>query len=310
MSKTQAERELETGEPEILDFFSQAGAMTVIRRHRALVDGLPDDLQNLVRIIQGTTIHEYMTPAYGVKLAEERKVESHIRSVEEMLDRILAIDPRPLAAARPPDKRLVGVCQHFSSLLVGLLRAKGIPARARYGFGSYFNPGFFEEHIVCEYWNAGEERWVLVDPQFDPVWREQLKIDHDTFDVPRDRFLVAGEAWARYRSGQADPMKFGIFVGELRGVWFIAGELLRDLAALNKMELLPWDQWGAMPRPDESLPDDRLAFYDRLAALSRSPDSDFEGLRNNYRDDDRLRVPGTVFNALLRQPQAIPAPID
>ena len=39
-----------------------------------------------------------------------------------------------------------------------MLRAKGVPARARLGFGSYFNPGYFEEHVLCEYWNAAQER--------------------------------------------------------------------------------------------------------------------------------------------------------
>ena len=37
------------------------------------------------------------------------------------------------------------------------------------------------------------------------------------------------------------------------GYWFIAGNLVRDLAALNKVELLPWDDWGAMVGPDEPI---------------------------------------------------------
>jgi hypothetical protein len=294
----------------ILDFYASPGAMTAAGPHLALIDALPADVAGLVRVVQGVAIHEYMAAAYGVTLPEQRKVESHIRPVSQMLDRILAIDGRSLAVTRPPEKRLVGVCQHFASLIVGLLRAKGIPARARYGFGSYFNPGYFEEHIVCEYWNAAEGRWILIDPQFDEVWRSQLKIDHNILDVPRDRFLVAGDAWTQYRSGQADPSKFGIFVGDLRGVWFIAGELLRDLAALNKMELLPWDQWGAMPRPDESLQDDQMAFYDQLAALTGSPDGSFEEMRRRYQSDDRVRVPATVFNALLKRPEAVPDSTD
>ena len=73
---------------------------------------------------------------------------------------------------------------------------------------------------------------------------------HSTrLDVPRDQFLVAGDAWQLCRAGKADPMDFGIL--DLFGWWMIAGNVVRDLAALNNREMLPWDCWGPMPRPDE-----------------------------------------------------------
>lgn len=75
-----------------------------------------------------------------------------------MIDHVLTMDTRPLAAARPPEQRLVGVCRHFATLLGAMLRAKGLPARARCGFGSYFNPGYVDDHWVCEYWNAAQAR--------------------------------------------------------------------------------------------------------------------------------------------------------
>ena len=85
---------------------------------------------------------------------------------------------------------------------------------------------------------------MLVDAQIDDVQRAILDPDFDLMDVPRDRFMVAGEAWAQCRSGHAEPDAFGIF--DMRGLWFVAGNLLRDLAALNDREMLPWDVWGAM----------------------------------------------------------------
>jgi hypothetical protein len=289
----------------ILDFFARAAGMTSGGKHAVMLDKLPRDVATLARIVQGLAIHEYMADAYGLTIPDERKSESHIRPIETILDRLLAIDARPLAVNRAPNKRVVGVCHHFALFTVAMLRAKGVPARARFGFGSYFNPPYFEEHIVCEYWNAAEARWVLVDAQFDEVWRKELEIDHDVLDVPRDRFLIAGDAWAQCRAGQADASKFGIFVGNLRGLWFIAAELVRDLAALNKIEMLPWDIWGAMPQPNERLDDHRLEFFDRLAALTRSPDASFTELRALYESDDRLRVPATVFNAALQRPESV-----
>jgi hypothetical protein len=269
------------------------------------IAGLPNDIGALVRIVQGLVLHEYAASAYGVTIPERRKRESHIRRFRRMLHRLLAEDARPLTVARTPEKRLVGVCHHFMLLLVAMLRAKGIPTRGRCGFATYFNPGYFEDHVVCEYWNAADARWIRLEPQSDEVWRKMLKIDFDPLDVPPDRFLIAADAWAQCRAGDADPSKFGIFKGDLRGLWFIAGSLVHDVAALNKMEMLQWDVWGAMPRPNEPLQDDQLAFFDRLAALTRAPDSSFAELRNLYEQDDRLRLPATVFNAVLNRPEAI-----
>jgi hypothetical protein len=289
----------------LLDFYQQPAAMTAAGRFAPMLDQLPRDVAALVRIVQGLVLHEFASDWYGVSIPDERRSESHIRSAEVMLERVLALDSRPLTVVRPPEKRLVGVCHHFMVLLLAMLRAKGIPSRGRRGFGTYFNPGYFEDHVVCEYWNAAESHWVLVDPQFDEVWRAKLRIEHDVLDVPRDRFLVAHDAWARCREGSADPSRYGIFKGDLRGLWFVADNLIHDVANLNKMEMLQWDAWGAMPHPGERLEDDRLAFFDRLAALTRAPDESFEELRALYQGDERLRVPATVFNTLLNRLETV-----
>jgi hypothetical protein len=289
---------------QILDFYIRPAAMTSGCGHAPMFDELPGDVATLSRVVQGLLLHEHMAaPGYGVELSDERRGESHIRPAEQMLDRLLAHDSRSLSVARPVKERLVGTCRNFTVLLVAMLRAKGVPARARCGFGAYFNPGHFIDHWVCEYWNSAEERWVLVDAQIDEVQRAMFEVDFDVLDVPRDRFVIAGAAWAQCRAGEADPSRFGIF--DMNGFWFIAGNLVRDVAALNNIEMLPWDVWGAMPGPDESLRDDQLAFFDRLAALTHAPDASFTELHMLYEDDDHLRVPATVFNAILNRSETI-----
>src|SRR5262249_35621215 len=119
-----------------------------------------------------------------------------------MLERLLQLDDRPLSAPRPVARRLVCRCRNFTRLQLAMLRAKGIPARARCGFGSYFNPPYFENHWVCEDWRAVESRWALADPPLDEVWRARLNVSHDLLDVPRDRFLVAGDAWVKCRAAR------------------------------------------------------------------------------------------------------------
>ena len=136
-------------------------------------------------------------------------------------------------------------------------------------------------------------------PQLDGRQRELFKIGFDPLDVPRDQFLVAGQAWELCRAGKADPDSFAIL--DMHGRWLIAGNLIRDLAALNNHEMLPWDVWGAMARTDAELD---LPFFDRLAELSHAPDAHADELRAVYQDK-RIAVPGTVFNAVLNRPDPI-----
>ena len=287
------------------DFYTHPAAMTSAGRYAQLFQTLPHDIAELVRVVQGQLLHEHLAAhAYGVTLSDEHRAETHIRPAEQMIERRCARESQPFAAL-PAEQRVVGTCRNFTVLLVAMLRSQGIPARARCGFGGYFIPGFFEDHWVAEYWNADQARWVRVDAQIDAVPRELFKIDFDLLDVPHDRFVIAGDAWAHCRAGEADPAKFGLsFLGE-SGLWFIAGNVVRDAAALNKVEMLPWDVWGAMPRPDEPLSDEQLAFFDRLAALTRAPDASFAELRALYESDDRLRVPATVFNAVLQRDDTV-----
>lgn len=290
---------------EILAYYAEPSALTSPGEHAGAFEALPNDPVALARIVQGLVLHKYMAHAYGVQPSPAREVESHTRRIESMLGQILAHDDRPLPALRAPEKRLFGVCGHFTSMLVAMLRAKGIPARERAGFGAYFNPPCFEEHVLCEYWNADESRWVLLDTQFDETWRSQLKIDHDMFDVPRDLFLTASDAWTLCRSGNVDPSLFGIFNGNLRGLWFVAAELVRDVAALNKMEVLVWDVWGAMPQPNTQLDARQLKYFDQLASLTRDPDGAFDDLMALYRYDQGVQVPPVVFNALTNRPETV-----
>jgi hypothetical protein len=290
---------------DLLDFYMQPAPMSAAGRHVACLDLLPDDLPVLVRIVQGLVLHEFTAwVLHGVKVPEARRQESHLRSVEQMLGRILQLDDRPLYLARPAPLRLVGVCHHFALLLVAMLRAKGIPARARWGFGAYFNPPCFEDHVVCETWLAREARWTLVEAQIDEAWQAQPGFDFDILDVSPDRFLVAADAWTRCRAGLNDPSQFGIFAGNLRGQWFIARSLLKDAAALVKQESLPWDVWGAMPHPGEILDHEQLAFFDHLADLTRSPDDSLPELRKLFSNDRRAAIPATVYNAVTERQEA------
>jgi len=86
----------------------------------------------------------------------------------------------------------------------------------------------------------------------------------------------------------------------MHGLWFIAGNVLRDFASLNNVEMLPWDAWGVSPKPDEPMTDEHLALFDHLAALTLDADARFAEIWRTY-DDDRYRVPETVFNVVANR---------
>ncbi len=287
-----------------LDYYKSSGPMTQAGNHGELISGLPDDIGSLAKIIQGLIIHPFTSKEFfGYDIPKERMEESNFRRFSEIIDGILKLDNRPLNMKRDPDKRLVGVCHHFSKFLVSVLRSKGIPARMRYGFGGYFNPGFFEDHSVCEYWDEKKGKWLLADPQFDETWIRELKIVHDILDVPRDSYFVAGKAWIECRAGRLDPESFGLSREGLSGWWIIAGNIVKDAASLNKMEMLPWDAWKAIPRPNNSMRNKKLIkFFDELSILTLETDESFDDLRKIYLNNCcHIRVPGRVFNAMHRR---------
>lgn len=291
-------------------YYTAEGVMTALGADKAIVSALPRDMAALCRIVQGVLIHQDLASfAYGVAVSPEQsreRLDSHRRPMAEMMSRLREIDAQPLTVTRAPDRRMACVCRHFSLMLSAILRAQGVPARSRCGFAVYFTRGKFEDHWVAEYWNARESRWILVDAQLDAVQRKLFRIDFDPLDVTRDRFIVAGDAWQMCRAGRADPNRFGLsLVPHLHGLWYVAGNVVRDLASLNRMEMLPWDVWGLMATEDAAITDEKKLLLDRVAALTLAGDSAFAQLRAVYEADDRLRVAPVVFNAMRNAPETI-----
>ena len=277
----------------LLSYYAAPGMMSDPGAYAGMLAGLPDDLATLCQVVQNNLIHVFWAERYGRQLSDEEKAPLQLRSVSQKLALMQQADGRPLGAARALEMRQVGNCRDFSLLLASILRHQGRPARARCGFGAYFLPNHYEDHWVCEYWNAEKGRWVLVDAQLDDLQKEAMGISFDTLDVPRDQFVIGGQAWQMCRQGAAAPEQFGIF--DMHGWWFIFGNVVRDFLALNKVEILPWDYEMPMfaHRLEDPLPDDpaELEFYDRIAALTLAGNGTFAEIRQMYESDPRWRVP-------------------
>jgi hypothetical protein len=258
--------------------------------------GLPRDLASLQRVARDLVIHYRGDDPAGHGIPDERLTEVDTRYADAMLARLVELDDRPLTETRPPVNRLVGCCRDFTVLFLAMTRKAGIPARARIGFATYFIAGFNVDHEVAEVWDAGEGRWRLVDAELgddhaDP--NDGARVD--PLDVPRDRFLVAGRVWQLCRRGEADPETFLVApeldIPDTRSWPYLRHNVVHDLAALNKVEMILWDDCGLTEEPDL---DRDLELLDRVAAATAAADPDLSELRRLYETEPGLRVPAAV----------------
>lgn len=270
-------------------FYTSQGTISNPGEYSHLLDSLPDSLPELVSAIQGLMLHLHWAKRYGISLNKTRQAEANLRTVTSRLDQIIALSDTPLNENRKLGVKTVGTCRDFSLFLTAALRHQGVPARARAGFGTYFTPGRYEDHWVCEYWHAAEGRWVMVDAQLDDLQQETLGIDFNPLDMPQDRFVTGGEAWIRCRSNRADPDLFGIF--NYSGLDFVKGNLIRDFLALNKIELLPWDDFKLLSQPFHEMQPEEQERMDRLAKISTGEDRDFTLLRAAFTTHSQSLLP-------------------
>ncbi|MFD5078682.1 transglutaminase-like domain-containing protein [Streptomyces sp. NPDC058371] len=251
-------------------------------------DALPRDPDELAAVVRQLIIHRLECAHVGYAVPEERLHEdAESRYAVEILRLLRERSDAPLTRPRPPEERFVGTCRDFALLLCSLLRATGTAARIRCGFARYFAVGFHDDHWVAEY-RLPDGSWRLVDAQIlDPSYQ----VPFDPLDVPRDQFLVAGDAWRLCRAGRADAATFGVSHLEgLQGLWFVRGNVLHDLAALNGVEVLPWDGWGPEVLDDGALTEADLVLADAVADAGSE-----EELRRLYRDP-RLTVPDEIVS--------------
>jgi hypothetical protein len=259
------------------------------------LDTVPPDLASLRDTASGLVFH-YLANGditqYG--FAKERRAEINLRYADAMFARLHDLDPAPPDHERTPTDRIVGCCRDITLLFVALARHHGIPARARVGFATYLLPGWALDHVITEVWDG--DRWRLVEPQFgsdhvDPADGTAL----DLLDVPRDRFLVGADAWRDCRSGAREAGRFVVWPENplpfLRGLPYVSHNLVFDLAALNKDEMILWDLWGPLGKA-RTVPDDVAARMDALAATVA--DAELDRILAAYTGE--LRVPGTVVS--------------
>ncbi|KAI8817683.1 uncharacterized protein EV422DRAFT_540507 [Fimicolochytrium jonesii] len=228
---------------------------------KRLLDSVPDrQPATLARAVQNIILHQQHIELCGAKAAfteADTERDLSLRSAQRIIDHWVARNPRnsssgsdtqttpSLVVPREASARVVGTCREFALLFTSFLRESGVPARPRVGFADYFSGegcDFFVDHWVTEFWHADAGRWVLADAELDDMVCKRNNILFDPLDVPRDRFLVGGDAWLAVEvEKRLQGDEFGM--PWLKGVGMVAGAVERDLAALNGTSPLCWEAW-------------------------------------------------------------------
>lgn len=284
---------------DIAAFYATQSSFSTPGTFATLYADLPPEPARLARITRDLMIHRWEGGNYRYDILPERlHNDAETRYIDNILAIIIERNDAPLTQGRDLDDRFVGTCRDFALLFCSFLRHQGIPARVRYGFADYFGrDGFHYDHMISEYWDE-RRGWCLADPQItDPMVAGPLDLDFDPIDIPRDRFLDAGTAWQMIREDAADPKTFGLKTPDqiMSGENFVAGNLLLDIATLNKAEPLVWDIWGAISDIDNGITEADRELYDQIAKATAGT-GDFEQARKMYLHDDRLRMPQTVLS--------------
>jgi hypothetical protein len=269
----------------ILEYYTRHSVITDPGKYASLFDDLPYGIQSFVKIVQGLLVSLPWEDAYNLDIPRERHREIYLRTVPEMLKRILELDPSSVIVKRPPQKRKVSLCRDFAVLLVSMLRYQGVPARVRVGFAGYYRaetPRYWD-HRIAEYWNKGLNRWVLVDAMTEKPILERLRFKIDPLNIDSSsQFLLAGEVWQKCRTGKAEPQEFGDSPEDL-GMPPIRYALLHDFDYLNKNELVGFDAWYSLiNKPENEVTEQEKALLDNVAEMTSHVDSNFNGLRKLY----------------------------
>ncbi len=304
---------------DILNYYKEPGLITRLDKYKYFTDWLTDNPNAICQVVQGLLLHDSWVSMYGEDYIKSHEYGQKTAYMEDILDKALELDTSNFSIPRPPRNRVIACCREFATLTCAMLRAKGIPARSRCGFAAYFGwNGQYEDHWICEYWHGN--RWIMTDPQLDPFqesmiieWSVQRNKNFNPRDLMSDEFIPAGLAWKLCRDGKIEENRFGIGcpikpewgIHSLHGLWFVRGQLLRDFAALNKIETVPylvriskgldWKPWRLIDKKDEELTEQDLLLLDTIAELSIKADDHMNEIWDMYEANHELRVPAEII---------------
>jgi excinuclease ABC subunit A len=262
-------------------FYSENSLITDPGSYANFLDDLPKNLSELCYTIQGLLIHFSSLEASKMNRMDDDNRLFLVRNIIKAIDEL---DNSSFNNRRVINNRVVCTAREYALLLCSTMRHRNIPARLRAGFASYTGePGFFSDHWICEFWDCNKEEWIKADAMLFNESQGEL-----SSKVTPEQFVESGRAWQLVRNKKIDENVFGYEVK--RGLAFIRSNMLRDFAALNKVELLPWSVlWGYKSK--QEFRQDDYAKLDMLADLIVNNEQSWDQIQKIYHNEAWISGP-------------------
>ena len=286
----------------IIEFYTQHSPITDPGEYGYMFDDLPDDLISLYQVINGFMLHYRSAQHFKLPLSREQRREQRLHSTRRRLAYLKKFNPDSLNVPRDLKEKQIGWCSDYAVMLVSILRHKGIPARMRVGFETYFEGDpYYGDHWITEYWDQEKSRWRLadadigvsaVDPQgIQQATRRKLKRGLDFTDLrPGIDFITGADGWKTAREG-----KVKVDLYRANKVWkgwpLLRGNLLHDFQGLNCLEMGLFDYLDDLhsKKEGEVTSEDRRVL-DEIAEISSQPDANFTQMRELFESMPRTQL--------------------
>lgn len=226
--------------PRFIQHYISQSIFTDLSVFSQQIGNLTTDISSIRSLVHGLLMHSSLAPRYGVVVSEKLKSTRELLFVSKILE--YAQKALPLTSSRHPSKKLIASCRDFAVLACALLRNISIPSRVRIVFVDYIFEGYWTDHWVCEYWNEDLKCWKLFETLFDDKMLKEKNIYFNPFEVPENRFKYPSRIVGEGNADSLDLANYG--VKDSLGNWYtgrhyVIGNLVRDIFALQKLELLP-----------------------------------------------------------------------
>lgn len=285
---------------EILQFYNNVSMYTNYGTYKEYFKSLPDDLEELTKLINIQYIHRvvlFRSYLKNDKLKDEypwydyRSHDDVLLTVPSITAELFRLDNRGFTNLRENKDKVIITCRYASILLASILKAKGYSARVRSGFGKYLYEDRYIDHWIVEYYNEEENRWIFVDA--DVINSAKFK-NYKNTDINRSYYFTAAQAWLAVRSGRENVDKF-LHGNYIKGLDMLARSLFYDFHSLMNDEIsyLFFPTFIDEKKEFFTLGVDELKEFDDLATLMLNPDENFDELRYLFDNDKRFRAINT-----------------
>lgn len=292
----------------ILEFYKQTSLYTDLGYYKEFAKKLPNDIDELCILQRMQIIHPVafkdknirnkkdcfwgdMTKVPVTRLEYEDDIFPTAQSV---IAELLRKNPEYNIKREAKDKAHV-TCRGQAILLASILKAKGIPARARSGFAEYIKyDGIYYDHWITEYFDKEEDKWKLVDA-------DEHCPDHemgfDLNDIPYNKFLFGANAYLgirqnKYKSStilySSDPPTLGL-KASIRGLFY-------DFHCLMNNEIIFLHMPKYIQDKKFELSEEEYKELDELAETMMEPNENFYRLQEIWKSTPKYRIMTGALN--------------